>query len=78
MKNNIADLEAGDKVNCGCSSGFCHDSIEVIKKTSFKYDENTGENYKVIHLSENRRFDSRNGEALNPPTAYTIWPINKD
>ena len=72
MKIQLKDLEKGNKVCCGGSSGFCYDSIEEVECVSYKFDENTGDKYKVIHLSSKRHFDSRNGQALTPPTAYYL------
>jgi hypothetical protein len=68
----LKDLGRGNVVYCAGNSGFCHNSTEVIQKVSFKFDEDTGERYKVIHLSGERLFDSRTGRAITPPTAYTI------
>jgi len=72
---NLKELVAGDKVWCGGDSSFCHDDIENIVDIKVKYDKNTGEPYNVIILSENRKFDTRNGWALNPPLAYYIKSI---
>jgi hypothetical protein len=78
IKNRLTELEAGDEVWCGGSSGFCDDSIEKIVKTTQKYDENSGEPYKVIWLSGGRKFDSRDGFALTPPLAYHIETAPQD
>ena len=67
----LKNLEIGNKVWCGGYSGFCYDDIVEVKKISYKYDENTGEKYKVIHTSS-QMFDSRDGSPLEPPTAYYI------
>lgn len=72
MKIELNDLEKGNKVWCGGNSGFCYDSIEKVVGVSYKFDKNTGVKYKVIHLSSERHFDSRNGQALTPPTAYYL------
>ena len=71
MKIELTNLEIGNKVWCGGDSGFCYDDISEVKNISYKYDENTGEKYKVIHTSS-QIFDSRNGNPLEPPTAYYI------
>jgi hypothetical protein len=73
----LTALEEGNKVWCGCNSGFCHDDIEIVKSIEWKYDENTGEKYKVIILSENRKFDSRSGKAITVPTAYYLAPTEQ-
>ena len=77
MKIQLKDINEGDKVFCGGSSGFCHNGVEVVVMTSFKYDENTGEKYKVIHLHDNHQYDSRTGRAMNPPWAYSIRPTTQ-
>lgn len=68
---HLKDLEKGNKVWCGGHSGFCHDSITTVSEISYRYNENTGEKYKVIHTSS-QKFDSRDGLPLEPPTAYYI------
>ena len=76
-KIELIDLEKGNEVWCGGNSGFCHDSIEIVKKVSFKYDADTGKKYKRIHLKESHIFDSRDGHALTSPTAYYLSPVNQ-
>lgn len=76
-KIKLLDLEPGNKVWCCGDSGFCDNGIEKVKKVSFKFDENTGEKYKVIHIAGERLFDSRNGCPLTPPLAYYIEPIEQ-
>jgi len=77
MKIELKDVNKGNKVWCGCNSGFCDDSIQQVKEILFKFDEDTGEQYKVIVLSEDHRFDSRNGKAITPPIAYCIMPTEQ-
>ncbi len=72
MKKQLKDLEIGNTVWCGGDSGFCTEQTETIENITFKFDEDTGEKYKVIHLSNDRLFDSRDGNALTPPLAYYI------
>ena len=74
---SLKDLKKGDKVWCGGNSGFCDSDIEFVEKVSYRHNRKTGEKYKVIHLDEDRKFDSRNGKALNPPTAYCIRPCDQ-
>ena len=71
MKIELKDLEKGNKVWRGGNSGFCYDDIVHVENISYKYDEDTGEKYKVIHTSS-QKFDSRDGSPLEPPTAYYI------
>lgn len=68
----LKDLEIGHAVWCGGDSGFCDSGIEKVENITFKFDDETGEKYKVIHLSNDRLFDSRDGYALTPPTAYYL------
>ena len=72
MKIKLKDLQIGDKVWCGGDSGFCRDDIEKVKKIEWKFDSETGEKYKVIVLSGNRKYDSRNGWAITSPKAYYL------
>lgn len=70
----LKDLKIGDGVFCHCSSGHGQGGPDNVEKISYKYDENTGDKYAVIHISGNHQFDSRTGDALTPPTAYYIEP----
>jgi hypothetical protein len=72
MKIELKYLEVGNKVWCGGYSGFCYNDIEKVEKIEWKFDKNTGEKYKVIVLSCGRKFDSRDGGAITPPTAYYL------
>lgn len=73
----LINIKAGDTVHCTGDSGFCDSSNEVVEKTTEQFDEHSGESYKVIWLEGGRKFDSRTGEAMNPPTAYYIIPTNQ-
>jgi F0F1-type ATP synthase gamma subunit len=70
--NKLKELKIGDSVFCTGDSGFCSYSYEKIKKIEYQYDEKTGKKYKVICLSNNHKFDSRNGLAITEPTGYYI------
>lgn len=72
----LKNLKVGDEVACDGDSGFCDYSVEKISNITVKYDEDSGEPYNVIWLGE-RMFDSRDGWAMNPPTAYYIMPVTK-
>ena len=72
MKIKLKDLKVGNKVWCGGDSGFCRSDIEKVEKIEWKFDEDTGEKYKVIILKGDRKFDSRNGRAMTPPKAYYL------
>jgi len=71
MKDFFSDIEAGDVVYIDGDSGFCQGGYEVVTETKTKYDENTGEPYKVI-CCEKHEFDARSGMAITPPLAYYI------
>ena len=73
-KKKLSDLEVGDKVWCGGDSGFCRSGNEEITKITTKYDEDSGEPYKVIWIGD-RKFDGRHGGAMTPPLAYYIRPL---
>lgn len=66
--------EQGDTVYMDCLSSMGASSAGDIKitKTKYKYDENTGEKYKVIIVEGGAKFDSRNGEPLNKQSMYYI------
>jgi hypothetical protein len=76
MKIELEDLEVGSKVWCCCYSGFCYNEIENVTHVTFKYDENTGVEYKIIHTSS-QTFDGRDGAALEAPMAYYIQPCEQ-
>jgi hypothetical protein len=71
-KKTLAQLVKGDKVYCDGNSGFCDPSFERVKKTTFQFDEKSGKKYKVIWLSGERKFDSRDGSPMTPPLAYFL------
>jgi hypothetical protein len=74
----LQKLIKGDTVRCTGDSGFCTPSYEKITHTTYKYDVNTGKQYKIIWLTGGRAFDSRTGNAIYPPLAYYIKPIQSD
>jgi hypothetical protein len=71
----LKDIAVGDKVKYQCYSGFGDSGVEVIEKISIQYDENIGEAYNVVWLSGGRKFDARDGSAINPPMAYYITEV---
>lgn len=69
---NLKNVKVGDNVIIGGDSGFCApDYTYKVTEITIKYDENTGEQYNVIHCGD-RLFESRNGQAISPPLAYYI------
>jgi len=72
MKNFFSDIKAGDKVFIDCDAGFVTaGDYETVTETKTKYDEDTGEAYKVI-CCDDHHFDARSGCAITPPLAYYI------
>ncbi len=69
-------VEIGDEVYTDCHSGFCTGSWNEVTDILTKYDEDTGDPYKVICCG-NRWFDARDGVAMTPPTAYWITETRK-
>jgi hypothetical protein len=58
----LVDLERGDYVTeWTWGTGGQFDSNVRVTKVDFKYDEDTGERYKVIHV-KGYRYDSRTGK----------------
>lgn len=78
MKKDLKDLEAGDRVLCTGNSSFCHDHEDAVKSVQWRYDEYTGEKYKVLVLSGGRQFNSRTGRAINPPLAYNVVSLTEE
>ncbi|MBK7362632.1 MAG: hypothetical protein IPJ01_10090 [Micavibrio sp.] len=76
MKIKLVDIKKGDLVYCTGDSGFCDSETEKVTKVTILYDEDNGKPYNVIWLGD-RKFDSRNGGAMNPPTAYYIIPTEQ-
>lgn len=75
MKKKLTELEINDKVWCDGDSSFCTVSKETIRKVTYQFDEQSGEKYKVLWIDESRKFDSRDGSAMSPPTAYYLTEL---
>jgi hypothetical protein len=73
----LKNLEIGDKVWRGGDTGFCYNDIEIVTNISYKFDEIFMKIYKVIHLG-NSMYDSRTGNAINPPYAYYLKPCKQN
>lgn len=78
MKNIIAlpDCEKGDFVylDCYSSMGASSRGINVVKAVKFKFDEDTGERYKLLKINDNW-YDSRDG---TNESMYYIEPVDND
>lgn len=64
-KRKLSELIVNDKVYVDCMSslGASSCSYSLISEVVKKFDENTGEEYKVF-LVDDRKFDSRNGSEI--------------
>ena len=60
--DDLINCEIGDEVYVDClsSMGASSCGMEEVSNISFKYDEDTGEKYKIIHCGEST-YDSRTG-----------------
>lgn len=75
----LSDVRKGSLVWVDGDSGFCHGpEQERVTGVSVRYNELTGAAYNVIHLSEGRTFDSRDGSAIDGPSAYYIHVVEDD
>jgi hypothetical protein len=68
---DLKQLEKGDKVYVDGYTSFCDPYTGEVSETTFRYDQLTGEKYKVI-IIDGHMFDSRDGSAMNPPTMYYL------
>jgi hypothetical protein len=59
----LTELQAGDTVylDCPSSLGASSTGTKTIQDIQFKYDEDTGDKYRVIVLGSGDKYDSRNG-----------------
>ena len=69
-KDNWHLAKVGDEVYMDCYSSLGSSSAGYydITEVSYKYDENTGEKFKVIH-TEDKMWDSRDGEPYKNPNS---------
>jgi hypothetical protein len=72
----LKEITIGDTVITDGDSSFCSRDEEKVINITVKYDENSGEPYNVIWVDGDRAFDSRTGDAINPPLAYYITTVN--
>ena len=71
MNKFFDNINVGDMIYLDGDSGFCTGSEDEVTEIKTKYDENTGEPYRVI-CTEDQEFDGRSGLAITPPLAYYI------
>jgi len=67
----LSNLKVGDVVRVECDSGLGSGGNNILTDITTKYDEDTGEPYKLLWFDEHA-FDGRTGRAYNPPTAYYL------
>jgi len=68
----LPEFKAGDRVQVECYSGHGDPFVGTIKQIKVKYDEDTGDPYKVIVLNDGHQFDAVSGTAITEPTMYYI------
>lgn len=71
MKNFFGDIGVNDTIYVDGDSSFCTGGYEEVTEIKTKYDEDTGEPYRVI-CTKDQKFDGRSGLAITPPLAYYI------
>jgi hypothetical protein len=69
----LSEINIGDKVYIDGYTSMAQQNSGVrnVIDTKYKYDEDTGERYKVIVIN-NGEFDSRTGASLNGNSMYYI------
>lgn len=68
----LTDCITGDKVYFEGGMGNSEEGVEVIQEVDFKFDQNTGDKYKIFRIHEDHWFDSRTGMVFSGPTMYSI------
>lgn len=76
MENKIdfKDAKPGMYAYVDGESSFCEGGYELITDIKTKYNEDTGEPYKVI-VTEDGTYRGDNGYAITAPSAYSIYFI---
>ena len=72
MDTFLDNIAVGDTVFIECFTSIGTDSSSKVTDIRTKYDEDTGEPYRVICF-EDHEFDGRSGLAITPPTMYYLW-----
>jgi len=73
----LSEVQVGDTVYIDGMTSFCNPHLDHVTRIQTKYDEDTGESYKVVYCGAHM-YDARNGKALNSPTMYFISHIVED
>lgn len=79
MKKELKDLEKGDKVYKDGYTSMAQQNAgtHIVVGVKTKYDEDTGEPYKIVKLEDDEWFDTRDGGCYsNHYYMYYIEPIN--
>ena len=73
MSECLDNIKVGDNVyrECYTSMGASSNGDSEVTAIITKYDEDTGEPYKVICCGDHW-FDGRTGDAMNEPTMFYI------
>lgn len=74
MRAPFSDAIPGQLAYVSGESSFCSSSYEKILNVFDRYDGITGEKYLEIEC-ESGTYDSRTGNAIDAPTAYSIYHI---
>ena len=69
---NCDELKVGDVVTIACVSGLGTGGLVIVTDIKTKYDEDSGEPYKVI-VCGSSEYLARDGSAITPPLAYYIY-----
>jgi hypothetical protein len=71
-KIDISDVKVGDYIAIDGDSSFCHFEYSLISKIKTKYNEDTGQQYKLLIDEDNYEWNSSTGYCRNGLYAYYI------
>ena len=69
---DISDVKAGDYIAIDGESSFCHFGYHLIGKVVTKYNEDTGQQYKLLIDEDDYEWNSSTGYCRNGLYAYYI------
>lgn len=70
--NKLQGVKAGDEVWCGSDNFLADPQFEKVERVTTRICDMTKEEYPVIWLEGNHRFDGRTGDAINNPLGFYI------
>ena len=73
-RKTVNMLEEGDKVVHTGDYSYCSTKQTTVTRVVQGYDKHSGKPYPIIYIGE-WKFDGRTGNAINPPLAYYIVPV---